>query len=302
MEIKTLITEFCKTRPEAEVIIGYGSGVKKQANDKGFDKQIDLIMGVKDSTKWHQENYQENPKDYSKLGYLLLPLYKNLGTKINYLSYLPFKDNMFKIGVVQTNDLIDDLFCWDNFYLAGRCQKSVDVIKSTQLLDQAIIHNRLNALKIALLLSEKKEISKIELYELLCSLSFIGDWRKILHVENANKVKNIVNGSLEELENIYNPLNKNYYSQIDNDLISINFERILNETMTLPIPIENKLDMQTINSHHISQEELKKIREIILTYLTKVNIKASAAQPFKGLLINGVSKTKTYLMQKLEKK
>ena len=110
MEIRNLITEFCKTRPNANIVVGYGSEVKKQDNDTGLEKQIDLILGVNDVDYWHKLNYEINPNDYQCIiGYKLLPLYKNLGTKINYLSYLPFEGHMFKIGIVETYDLTNDL-------------------------------------------------------------------------------------------------------------------------------------------------------------------------------------------------
>ena len=64
METKELITEFSKTRPDASIIVGYGSEVKRQANDKGLEKQIDLILGVEDATSWEKLNHEINPNDY----------------------------------------------------------------------------------------------------------------------------------------------------------------------------------------------------------------------------------------------
>jgi len=306
MEIKDLIIEFSKTKPEADIIVGYGSKVKEQANDKGIQRQIDLIFGVHDAIKWHQLNYANNPNDYqSKFGYNLLPRYSNLGTKINYLSYIPFEDNMFKIGVVETKDLLRDLINWDNFFLAGRFQKPIEIIKGSNELNLAIKINRINALKTALLASGKDKISEQELYETLCSLSFMGDFRQILHIETKNKVKNIVEGSFEELHNMYSMLNNGYYEKDDNDQLIINYDVLLSKLNTLPNDLRLQLLkclFNEINNKSIDDEVLNKIRKTIIEYFTHMNLKTSSAQPIKGLILNGTSKSLTYVNQKLAKK
>lgn len=306
MEIKELITEFSKTRPEADIIVGYGSKVKSQANDKGIQKQIDLILGVNDAIEWHQLNHLINPDDYrSKLGYGLLPLYHNFGTPINYISYLTFNDHMFKIGVVETKSLIQDLSMWDNFFLAGRFQKPIEVIKGSSELNLAIKVNRINALKTALLASGKEKISERELYETLCSLSFIGDWRQLLHIENKNKVRNIVSGSFDELHDMYSIWNNGYYEEISNNELLINYEKLLSKLDTLPNDLKAKIIkclFNEITSNNIDKEILKKLRKIILNHFTSMNLKTSASQPIKGLFLNGFSKSLTYVNQKIAKK
>lgn len=302
--MKDLITEFSKTRPETEIIVGYGSKVKSQANDKGIQKQIDLIFGVQDSIKWHQENYEMNQSDYkSKLGYKLLPLYQKFGTKINYISYIPFKNQMFKIGVVETKDLLTDLVEWDNFFLAGRFQKPIEIIKGTNELDVAIRINRMNALKTALLTSGKDIISEKELYETLCSLSFIGDWRKILHVETKDKVKNIVEGSFEELQNMYSEFNRGYYEKNEDDLLMVNYDKLLEKIDTLPTDLKFKILGCLFNEiNSVDNEVLIKIRETIIKHFTNMNLGVTAAQPIKGFMLNGPGKSLTYINQKLSKK
>jgi len=306
MDIKDLIIEFSETRPESEIIVGYGSKVKSQANDKGVQKQIDLILGVENSLDWHSQNYEINPENYkSKLGYKLLPLYQKFGTKINYISYLPFKNHMFKIGVVEKSDLIYDLVNWENFFLAGRFQKPIEIIKGSNELNLAIKINRINALKTALLASGKDKISEQELYETLCSLSFMGDFRQILHIETKNKVKNIVEGSFEELHNMYSMLNNGYYEKDDNDQLIINYDVLLSKLNTLPNDLRLQLLkclFNEINNKSIDDEVLNKIRKTIIEYFTHMNLKTSSAQPIKGLILNGTSKSLTYVNQKLAKK
>ena len=302
MEIRNLITEFSKTIPESEVIIGYGSEVKKQTNDFGMDRQIDLIIGVEDTIKWHELNHELNSSNYkSKLGYQLLPVYEKLGTKINYLSYLPFEDNMFKIGVVNTSDLIYDLVCWKNFFLAGRLQKPVEIIRTTPELDYSIQRNRFNALKVSLLALGKREATLEELFCILCSLSYIGDIRRTMHVETKHKVRNIVEGSFDELENIYIEFNDGYYENSYSHGISINYEKLVTELDTLPEPLQSKIINELLREK-MDKDKLMSLRKIILKYFTKLNFKTSIAQPLKGFALNGFSKTITYLGQKIGKK
>jgi len=304
VNIKELITDFSESRPKAEIIVGYGSKVKTQANDKGTLKQIDLIFGVNNSLEWHRQNYEMNPNDYkSKLGYSLLPKYKDLGTEINYISYIPFENHMFKIGVVDTNDLILDLINWHNFFLAGRFQKPIEVIKGNETLDRAISLNRMNALKISLLASGKEIISEKELYETLCSLSFIGDWRRILHIETKDKVKNIVEGSFEEFQTMYSQFNDGFYEIKDDGSLIINYENLFKKLNTLPTNLKQKVIECLFNEiDNMDSEILIKIKETIIKHFANINLRVTAAQPVKGLILNGTGKSLTYINQKLSKK
>jgi len=298
VDIKKLITEFSKTKPEADIIIGYGSEVKRQANDRGMDRQVDLILGVQDSMLWHELNHEMNPTDYdSNLGYKLLPAYKNLGTKINYLSHLPFENYTFKIGVVNTEDLIYDLICWKNFFLAGRLQKPVEIVKTSFELDYALRRNRMNALKIALLLLNKQEASLEELFYMICSLSYVGDLRRTMHVETKHKIQNIVIGSFEELKKIYKQLNAGYYKIDVENRIIIDYVKLISDLDTLPEPLRSKIINQlTGNKTDID------FSQIIWPHFRNTNLKTSIAQPLKGCALNGFPKTLTYFQQKISKK
>jgi len=302
VNIRNLITEFNRTLPDSEVIIGYGSQIKKQANDFGMDKQFDLILGVRDTIEWHKINHELNPSDYkSELGYKLFHMYQNLGTKVNYLSYLPFEGNMFKIGVVNTSDLVYDLVCWKNFFLAGRLQKPVEIIKTTTELDYALQRNRMNALKVSLLALGKDNTSLEELFYTLCSLSYIGDFRRTMHVETKYKVQNIVEGSFDELEKIYSEINNGYYENSYSHSISINYEKLITDLNTLPETLKSKI-LKELTKEKSDKDKLINLRHFILKYFKKLNLKTSIAQPIKGLALNGFSKTFTYLRQKISKK
>ena len=208
---------------------------------------------------------------------------------------------MFKIGVVNTKDLISDLINWKTFFLAGRIQKPIELVKSNCELDYAIKINRMNALKTSLLALNKNEVTEEELFTVLCSLSFVGDWRNIMHVENKDKVKNIVEGSFAELHNIYNEFNNGFYEIDSQNKIVINYEKLLLKLDSLPEPLKSKVLIYILDEK-FDIESLSNLRKIILNHFIGINIRTSAVQPLKGLVLNGFGKTMTYLNQKLEKK
>ena len=185
--------------------------------------------------------------------------------------------------------------------MAGRFQKPIEIIKGSDELDLAIQLNRLNALKTALLASGKPTITEQELYEKISSLSFIGDWRQTLHIENKNKVANIVNGTFDEFKFIYDRFINQYCDIDSNNQLLIDYERLLNKLDTLPIELKTKIiDFLPFKAN--SSDYLKKLQDIIMKYFISMNIITSAAQPFKGFALNGFCKTLTYFNQKIEKK
>ena len=52
---------------------------------------------------------------------------------------------------------------------------------------------------------DKQDLHIMDLYNTICGLSYKGDIRMNMKMENPNKIKNIVIGSLEGLEFIYRP-------------------------------------------------------------------------------------------------
>ena len=184
------IFDFISTLPEVVDIIGYGSGVKNQEGyTDDIKRQIDLILTVNDIYEFHKLNFKKYPNIYSNIGIKLIKHVNNIGTDINYVSNIDYKNNTYKIGVINKNDLSKDLITWDNMYMAGRCQKPISTLKIRDKVKNEIIYNRLNALKIALLLNNNKTITEQELYETICSLSYIGDIRMTMHCENPDKIK-----------------------------------------------------------------------------------------------------------------
>lgn len=296
-----LINDFLKTKPKTITVIGYGSAVKKQNRDKNIiEKQIDLIIGVEDTKKWHKENYKLNPGDYTFAGHNVLTKWPtcitNFGTNINYLAYLTHKNQAFKIGVIQNDLLIKDLLEWNNGYMAGRMQKSVKIIKGSKEIKEAIKRNRENALKVSLLLLNTNELTEENLFEKICGLSYDGDIRMRFKMENPNKVKDIAKGSYDELKEIYESVNHNYFKEVDGK-IYVNYQKIVDEYDNLPAALKKKVK----KPNDIELETLAKMRKQIEKKIHNNNLKTSIAQPIKGVMTNGISKSITYAKNKRKK-
>lgn len=291
------IFDFISTLPEVVDIIGYGSGVKNQEGyTDDIKRQIDLILTVNDIYEFHKLNFKKYPNIYSNIGIKLIKHVNNIGTDINYVSNIDYKNNTYKIGVINKNDLSKDLITWDNMYMAGRCQKPISTLKIRDKVKNEIIYNRLNALKIALLLNHNKTITEQELYETICSLSYIGDIRMTMHCENPDKIKNIVNGSKMEFREIYNEVNDNLFD-IKNNIISTNTDKILNSILDIPDSLlkylHKHMDLNNINIDELNNN--------IINYLKITNFKSSIAQPIKSIIINGTEKSLNYLKEKRKK-
>ena len=291
------IFDFISTLPEVVDIIGYGSGVKNQEGyTDDIKRQIDLILTVNDIYEFHKLNFKKYPTIYSNIGIKLIKHVNNIGTDINYVSNIDYKNNTYKIGVINKNDLSKDLITWDNMYMAGRCQKPISTLKIRDKVKNEIIYNRLNALKIALLLNHNKTITEQELYETICSLSYIGDIRMTMHCENPDKIKNIVNGSKIEFREIYNEVNDNLFD-IKNNIISTNTDKILNSILDIPDSLlkylHKHMDLNNINIDELNNN--------IINYLKITNFKSSIAQPIKSIIINGTEKSLNYLKEKRKK-
>ena len=291
------IFDFISTLPEVVDIIGYGSGVKNQEGyTDDIKRQIDLILTVNDIYEFHKLNFKKYPNIYSNIGIKLIKHVNNIGTDINYVSNIDYKNNTYKIGIINKNDLSKDLITWDNMYMAGRCQKPISTLKIRDKVKNEIIYNRLNALKIALLLNNNKTITEQELYETICSLSYIGDIRMTMHCENPDKIKNIVNGSKIEFREIYNEVNDNLFD-IKNNIISTNTDKILTSILDIPESLlkylHKHMDLNNINIDELNNN--------IINYLKITNFKSSIAQPIKSIIINGTEKSLNYLKEKRKK-
>ncbi len=290
---------FASNRPEALGVFCYGSGVFKQDSYLPSDTpQIDMLFVVKDMKKWHLENMKMNRKDYPLTGKLYIrfaPAKRLKGyNKVTYLSHIKENGSMFKYGVKEVDDFIDELNTWSTFFMAGRFQKPILPIKSTNELDEAINLNREAAFLIATLFCDEVTTKK-EVLTKLCSLSYIGTIRMQI-AENPRKVENIVNGNYLDLLKVY----RNYRDYIfisEDGTVLIDREKQLNYITILP-----KCILDYFINHHISFNNIDSIRIGIIDFLKEHNKKEEALQILEGFATNGLYRSTLYIKKKLEKK
>ena len=187
----------------------YGSGAFPQEGHNG-EKQIDFIFAVENPYEWHKENFRKHKKDYSLLGRIVLKNEKifnkiqNMGADIWYHTFIPFEGEEIKYGVMSLEALERDLEHWDKLYVAGRLQKPVNKVRSTQTIDELITKNQKAALNLSLLMLPEQFTAE-QLYTTIASISYIGDSRMAIG-ENPQKVQNIVSGNISGFEEIYLPI------------------------------------------------------------------------------------------------
>lgn len=204
---------------------GYGSGVKKQAdeipsqNNNNIQttattqpKMIDLLFAVENPYQWHAQNVSLNPSHYSFLrsfGSNFIASYQeSYGAKVYFNTLVPVDEKgglMIKYGVISTTDLITDLLDWRDLYVAGRLQKPVEIIRepTSSKVQNALDLNLQSAVRSALLLLPK-QFSEFEFYAAIANLSYNGDFRMIFG-ENKNKVTNIVKPQIDNFRSLYAP-------------------------------------------------------------------------------------------------
>jgi len=285
--MKEVIKRFMEKRPECEAIIGYGSGVSKQAGQENRKVQVDLIIVVKNLKKWHLENSVKNPDDYSFTGKHMMtkassPFLKK-GGRICYMTYIPFEGHSFKIGTIEEKDFLDSLEQWDTFYLAGRMQKPIMIVEASKPIKDSIDNNRRMAIAATALISDERKIPMSEFYETLVSLSYIGDTR-MKFAENPQKISNIVKGSMDFFEKTYG----------DSDLLNRvkgYVENKHSEKLVDMLPILLRAEISNNGN----------VKETIINYLTEKNKKESTLQTIKGIFTSGPVNSLAYAFAKLKR-
>lgn len=111
---------------------GYGSGVLKQQQDinkTNQQNQVDLILAVNNSLKFHEANLKLNPSHYSFLRHFgvstITRMQETRGARIYFNPYVKFQNDphtLYKYGVISRRHLIRDLLDWETLYVAGRLQ------------------------------------------------------------------------------------------------------------------------------------------------------------------------------------
>ena len=284
MSIKEDILEFMKNRPEVIGIIGYGSGVNPQKGQEKRKPQVDLIVIVDNLKAWHKQNIELNKKDYSFTSRLFFKLGSEntlkSGAKICYMTYIPFKNQEYKIGTIELADFLDDLNNWTTFYMAGRMHKPILVVKANKEIEKAILENRLYGINATKVLAGNGEIDEKEFYMMFAGLSYIGDTRMCI-AENPDKVKNIVLGRLD------------FYEEVYGSKLGVKEGKIYIKEEDYLLP-----DSLTKFISNYKGEKAQAIRQ----FLTEKNKNHSLAQTIKGIFTTGPVKAIKYALAKLKRK
>ncbi|CAB0004691.1 unnamed protein product [Nesidiocoris tenuis] len=311
----------------------YGSGVFPQKGPKVGKPMVDLIFAVHDTLGFHWRNLQLNPGDYSGAKLWGPRFISFVQTKwpcrvyFNTLVQLPEEDVVFKYGVVQFEDFVNDMLDWDYIYLAGRMHKPVKILtpvkKDFQILDMALRQNLMSVLHVALLLMPES-FTERQLYKTIANISYNGDFRMVFG-EDKNKVSNIVDRQLLEFRKLYKP----FIDGIFSDYVRIgeedSFDGICRQDTSptsrlyhlTQLPHTPMLELtrhwrwhasyDTRNKRKTTEEAMRHLaydddcQEMLSTILSKIVFRASVAQSLKGIFSAGMGKSIKYSKKKIQK-
>ena len=240
-----------------EHAVGYGSGVfaqtalaVPQSNEGSTDEEaieeveskeppmIDLLLSVNDSRSFHTSNLRIFPDHYSSLCRLLGPSQvtaiqrSDWGARIyfNPLVDSPAGGRKIKYGVIQTEDLIEDLTEWRWLYAAGRMHKPTASLEG--YIDERVLEaqevNLDMALSASLLLlsgdcgatahnlgdanpgdmgDPYSSFGLSKVFEIISGISYAGDPRMDVGGEDPDKVAKLVRspGQMARFWDLYRP-------------------------------------------------------------------------------------------------
>ena len=303
LNIRDRIKEFIKTLPEVKSVKAYGSSIAYQSGYKENEKkQVDLIVIVEDIKNFYKENLKKNkymykftPKIYFKHA-KAETLKKAAG--ICYTTDINYGIDTYKMGVIEKADVLDDLINWKTFYIAGRFQKEMYTPIEDKEIEKANIVNKNNALTVALLLLDKEEPTKLDLFETICSLSYKGDSRKNFKAEDPNKIKKLASGSKDYFDKEYNS-KSGLFTADKNEKITIQYEEVFKRISCLPDAL--KQEIKNVVGDKKYSESLPEIRDAINKYLEKIIKSSSMGQTKKGILTTGPKNSISYAIAKLKK-
>lgn len=304
LNIRDRIVEFIGTMPETLSVKAYGSSIAYQsgyaANEK---KQVDLIVIVDDIKKFYNENLKKN-----KYMYKLTPqiYFKCASSKalrkhasICYTTHINYGIDTYKMGVIEKRDVLDDLLNWKTFYIAGRFQKEMFTAIADPEIEKANEINKKNALTVALLLLDKENPTLDDLYQKICSLSYMGDNRNSFKAEDPNKIKKLASGSKDHFNKEYKDKTDLFVVNEDNT-IDIDYKKVFKSMKTLPAKLKERIE-SSCDEKKTNEENINNIREVIVNYLTEVIKSSSFGQTRKGILTTGPANSISYAVAKLKK-
>lgn len=304
LNIRERIIKFIGTLPKTVSVKAYGSSIAYQsgysANEK---KQVDLIVIVDDIKRFYEENLKKN-----KYMYKLTPqIYFRCASSqklrkyaaICYTTHIDYGDDTYKMGVIEKRDVLDDLLNWKTFYIAGRFQKEMFTAITDPEIEKANEINKKNALTTALLLLDKEKPTLDDLYQQICSLSYMGDNRNALKAEDPNKIKKLASGSKDHFDKEYKDKTDLFTVNKDNT-INIDYTKVFSAMEKLPSALYERIQ-SSLDTELSNEENLASIRESIKGYLTEIIKSSSHGQTRKGILTTGPKNSLVYALAKLKK-
>lgn len=202
--------------PMVQYAFAYGSGVFSQApvSQKvgNTPPMIDMVIAVKDPIHWHAANMLRNKSHYPWwtrwCGLWAIKAAQRMGAGLWYVPYVNVQDEIVKYGIVSVEDMCKDLLYWNTLYVGGRMHKPIACLfdATNDRVPNAQQANLTSALRVALLMLPTS-FTEMDLYRMLASLSYMGDFRmKVPGGENQNKVNNIVQHQLPWFRIMYSSL------------------------------------------------------------------------------------------------
>ncbi len=299
MNTKEKTIEFLNQMPEVNSATAYGSGFFKQNGaDPNEKKSMDLILSVDNPNEWHTENLAKNRQMYQGSGLLKLTSIDIPDDTFSFPKsigcfFTEYEGTEYKCLVVDKRLLYDDLKRWSNFSLAGRFQKETETLidNSNKTLSKLLEENYEKAILTARLMITDSVYNLETLFEEIVRLSYMGDIRTIAHLENRNKIPNIVNGSYEFFKMHYTKGLK-----IENDIIIDDIQ--LEEIYNLPPALKNYL-LNTLSDQKLKNK--KAISKQIKTYFRNTDFISSIELAIRCNQTVGLEKTLETLVGKAKK-
>ena len=338
---------------------GYGSGVFAQGNSNNNNTNddpppppgmIDMILVVRDAQAWHQANQAMNAGHYAMWlrtmdpqGMCAASLQRAFrggggggrGRQDGKVFFHVIEDPIpLKYGVIQTQDLVQDLTGWDSLYVAGRLHKPTlaipieTSIQEKEELMEAQYYNLQAAVAAALLLSPLSigNLPWLQVYSQIAALSYTGDFRMAVGGEDPHKIQKLVHtpGQLERFHALYrdgDPNNTTSGTSVlraleEMGLLSIQEEGLqwdpldvslrtqliqrlppmVKKSLLVPSTTTSRLGGNNPVDNHLVQQQAT-----LSATLSSIVAPAARSQSFKGLFTFGLRKSMLYASAKLSK-
>ena len=348
-ELYSILSQFPSTTSHA---FAYGSGVFEQkisdddkvsssSSSSSSDNMMDFIFITPNAELWHRECMIQRPKDYSlmahwigskyvaKIGKMGAGLYFNplviihipessVGDPSHALDreHIIMKKCIIKYGVMNEEQLKSDLKHWDTLYVAGRMQKPVSTLKSSdEVMDLQERYNLQYAISTSLLLHTGKAkdctIHTSDLYQTIASLSYMGDPRVTAGAEDPNKIFKLVqsDGQMKRFHALY----KTQFERMEqmgllqrtssSERIEINLmDSSIRKALCHRLPPRLQSDVKEItNSITASQNTHDILHKTLKQSLTNIVGPPARVQSVKGLFTAGLKKSIQYAAAKFRK-